>query len=62
MITSETATGLSITQADGGSRTVLRRDVEELRNTGRSFMPQGFEKQITVSEMADLLVYLLAKK
>jgi hypothetical protein len=24
-------------------------------------MPQGFEKQITVQEMADLLAYLLAK-
>jgi putative membrane-bound dehydrogenase-like protein len=62
MITAETATSLSITQADGGSRTVLRREVEALRNTGRSFMPQGFEKQITVAEMADLLAYLLAKK
>jgi putative heme-binding domain-containing protein len=62
MITAETATSLTINQADGGSRTVLRREVEELRNTGRSFMPQGFEQQITVAEMADLLAYLLAKK
>jgi hypothetical protein len=33
-----------------------------MRNTGRSFMPQGLEKQISVPEMADLLAYLLARK
>ncbi|HEX3656663.1 MAG TPA: PVC-type heme-binding CxxCH protein [Pirellulales bacterium] len=62
LITAETATSLSITQADGARKTVLRSEIEELQNTGRSFMPQGFEKQVTVREMADLLAYLLAKK
>jgi len=62
LIVGETANSLSITQADGTSRTVLRSEIEALQNTGRSFMPQGFEKQITVQEMADLLAYLLAKK
>jgi putative membrane-bound dehydrogenase-like protein len=62
LITAETATGLAITQADGTRKTVLRHTIAELRNTGRSFMPQGLEKQIDVSEMADLLAYLLARK
>ena len=62
LISDETATSLSLVQSDGARKTVLRSDVEELQNIGRSFMPEGLEKQITVEEMADLLAYLLAKK
>jgi putative membrane-bound dehydrogenase-like protein len=62
LISAETANSLTLTQADGSARTVMRREIEALRNTGRSFMPEGLEKQINVAEMADLLAYLLAKK
>ena len=62
LVSGETATGLTIHQADGAVHSILRTDIEELQNTGRSFMPEGLEKQITVPEMADLLAYLLAKK
>ncbi len=62
LITAETATSLSLTQADGTKKTILRSEIDALQNTGRSFMPQGFEKQMSVPEMADLLAYLLAKK
>jgi putative heme-binding domain-containing protein len=62
MITAETATGLTLRRADGTSETVLRVDIEELRSTGVSFMPEGLEKQIDVPAMADLLAYLKAIK
>jgi putative heme-binding domain-containing protein len=62
LVSGETATSLAVHQADGSTTTILRRDIEEQQNTGRSFMPEGLEKQITVAEMADLLAYLLAKK
>ena len=62
LVSGETPTSLAITQADGTSKTVLRSEIEEMRNTGRSFMPQGLEKEISVPEMADLLAYLLARK
>jgi putative heme-binding domain-containing protein len=62
LVSGETPTSLAITQADGTSKTVLRSEIEEMRNTGRSFMPQGLEKEISVHEMADLLAYLLARK
>ena len=58
MITAETANSLTIRRADGTSETVLRIDIEELRSTGLSFMPEGLEKQIDVPAMADLLAYL----
>ena len=37
------------------NETILRVNIEELRSTGMSFMPEGLEKQIDVQAMADLL-------
>lgn len=58
LISGETATSITMVQADGQPRTLLRSDIEELQSTGRSFMPEGLEKQLSVSAMADLLEYL----
>ena len=62
MITAETANSLTIRRPDGTSDTVLRRNIEELRSTGLSFMPEGLEKQIDLQSMADLLAYLSSIK
>ena len=37
---------------------MLRLEIDELRSTGQSYMPEGLEKQIDVAAMADLLAYL----
>jgi putative membrane-bound dehydrogenase-like protein len=58
MITAETANSLTIRKPDGGDETVLRLEIDELRSTGQSYMPEGLEKQIDVAAMADLLAYL----
>ena len=58
MIAAETANSLTISKPDGGEENVLRLDIDELRSTGQSFMPEGLEKQIDVPAMADLLAYL----
>src|SRR5205823_10976211 len=58
MISAETANSLTVRRPDGTSETLLRIDIEELRSTGLSFMPEGLEKQIDVPAMADLLAYL----
>ncbi len=60
MIQSETATSVTIRRADGSNETILRTNLETLRGTGLSFMPEGFEKSLSVAEMADLIGYLLA--
>jgi putative heme-binding domain-containing protein len=62
MITAETANSITIRQADSTSESVLRIDIEELRSTGLSYMPEGLEKQIDVPAMADLLAYLMSIK
>jgi putative membrane-bound dehydrogenase-like protein len=58
MITAETANSITLRRSDGTSETVLRVNIDELRSTGLSFMPEGLEKQIDVRGMADLLAYL----
>jgi putative membrane-bound dehydrogenase-like protein len=62
MITQETANSLTIRNPDGHEETVLRLHVQELKSTGLSYMPEGLEKQIDVSAMADLLAYLSSVK
>ncbi|HND50966.1 MAG TPA: HEAT repeat domain-containing protein [Pirellulaceae bacterium] len=58
MITAETANSLTIRKADNTSETILRLNIEQLRSTGLSFMPEGLEKQLDHAAMADLLAYL----
>jgi putative heme-binding domain-containing protein len=58
MLTAETANSLTVRKPDGGEETVLRLEVEELRSTGLSYMPEGLEKQIDAAAMADLLAFL----
>lgn len=62
MIAAETANSLTFRKADGTSETILRVDIDELKGTGISFMPEGIEKQVDVNAMADLLAYLNAIK
>jgi putative membrane-bound dehydrogenase-like protein len=58
MIAAETATSVTLKRAENQTDTVLRIDIEELRGTGVSLMPEGMEKQIDKQSMADLLEYL----
>lgn len=43
---------------DGLSRTIPRDQIEQLRATGVSMMPEGFENQIAPDAMRDLIHYL----
>ena len=36
----------------------LRSELEELRATGQSVMPEGLEKDVTQQEFADIIAYL----
>jgi putative membrane-bound dehydrogenase-like protein len=62
MIAAETANSLTIRKPDGVEETVLRLEIEELRGTGLSFMPEGLEKQVDIAAMVDLLSYLISAK
>jgi putative heme-binding domain-containing protein len=58
LLAAETATAVTVRAADGKEQTIRRADLEALRSSGRSLMPEGLEKDIPVSAMADLLAYL----
>jgi putative heme-binding domain-containing protein len=58
MIAAETATSVTLRRAENAADTVLRIDIELLKSTGMSLMPEGLEKQIDKQAMADLLAYL----
>ncbi len=58
MITTETANSITMRRSDGTTAIVLRINIDELRSTGLSFMPEGMEKQLDIQAMADVLAYL----
>jgi putative heme-binding domain-containing protein len=60
MILSETATSITLRKPDGTNETLLRVNIEELRSTGMSFMPEGLEKSLDHQLMADLIAYLMS--
>ncbi len=58
VISAETATSITLKQPEGKVLTLLRSDIEELRNTGLSLMPVGLEKNVDQQAMADLIFWL----
>lgn len=58
VLATETGTSITLRGPDGKDQVILRNQLEELRSTGKSLMPEGLEKDVTVEQMADLLAYL----
>lgn len=58
VIASESSNSITLKQPEGKVLTLLRSDIEELRNTGLSLMPVGVEKNINQQQMADLIFWL----
>ncbi|MBI3462425.1 MAG: HEAT repeat domain-containing protein, partial [Planctomycetes bacterium] len=59
MIASETPASITLRRAEKVEETILRSNIAEITASGKSLMPEGLEKKITVQEMADLVKYLL---
>src|SRR5204863_8208020 len=49
-IVAETATSITLTSGKGVLDTVLRANIDEVVSTGKSLMPEGFEKTISKEE------------
>lgn len=60
MLSAESATTIELFDAEGKKHSILRNDIDELLATTKSLMPDGFEKQMEPSELADLLEFLTA--
>jgi putative membrane-bound dehydrogenase-like protein len=58
IISAETANSVTLKIQEGKTITVLRREIDELRNTGVSLMPVGQEKNLSEQQMADLISFI----
>ncbi len=58
MIARETAGAIVLVDQDGQERAVPRAEIEALRGTGKSLMPEGLEEQLSAQDIADLIALL----
>jgi putative heme-binding domain-containing protein len=58
VIASETAAGITLQREQNQTDTVLRADIDELKSSGQSLMPEGLEKNVSVQDVADLIRFL----
>jgi putative membrane-bound dehydrogenase-like protein len=61
LMISETVDAIILKQAENKQQVIARNDIEIIRASGKSLMPEGVEKEITIQQMADLLEYLKAR-
>jgi putative heme-binding domain-containing protein len=58
VIAGETTGSVTLRREEGQQDTIPRSDIDELRATGKSIMPDGLEVKLTPDQLADLLEFL----
>jgi len=58
LLATETGSSITVLGAEAKSESILRSDIEELRSTGKSLMPDGVEKDFTHQNLADVIEYV----
>ena len=58
IIAQETASSITLKQAQNKTVTLLRQDIDQIRSSGISLMPDGVEKNISIEQMADLISFI----
>lgn len=61
IMANETRTAIEILDAESKRHTLQRDEIEEIKTSRKSTMPEGFEKQLNPEAMADLLEFLAAR-
>jgi len=57
LIAEESASSLTLLAAEGKRESVLRTEIEEIRSTGKSLMPEGFEQNATEEDVNHLWAF-----
>ncbi len=60
MIATESASALTLRRQQGEQDVILRADIEAMRASGKSVMPEGLEKDVSPHDFADLIAFLNA--
>lgn len=58
LITSESDNGLIVLSPEGKRHSLLRSEIETLRSTGKSLMPEGLHQNLTISDVNHLWAWL----
>ncbi len=61
LISAETATSVVFKFADGASRTINRKEINTLRSSNLSLMPEGLEQGLSKQDVADLIAYVKSR-
>ena len=58
MIAEESPVSLTLKQAENKQQIIQREQIAEIKATGLSLMPEGFEKKLSPQDLADLIAFL----
>jgi putative membrane-bound dehydrogenase-like protein len=58
MISEQTATSITLKEDKDKTHTILLNQIDEMTSTGKSLMPEGLEKELTLQNMSDLIAFL----
>jgi putative membrane-bound dehydrogenase-like protein len=58
ILSSESSSSLTLLATEGKQYSLLRTDLEELRASGKSLMPEGLEKDLSQQAVADVIAFL----
>lgn len=58
LLVEETSSSIRLREANGKEHVILRSDLDELRSTERSIMPEGIERDLSPQDLADVLAYV----
>jgi putative heme-binding domain-containing protein len=61
LMVAETSEAIVLRQGEGKEQTIARNQIDQLSASGKSLMPEGVEKEVSVQQMADLLEFLQAR-
>ncbi len=59
LMAQETAASITLVESEELQNTLLRKDIQEIRATVQSLMPEGLEETISQQEMADVMTFIL---
>jgi putative membrane-bound dehydrogenase-like protein len=58
MLAAETGNSITLLAQDGKQEVIPRSELDQLKSTGKSLMPEGLEKDVSRQELADVFVYI----
>jgi len=58
LIVQESSSAITLAGADGRTTSLLRKEIDELHDSGKSFMPEGLERDLMPHDVADVLAFV----